>query len=340
MLKYNNFLSVILFGLLGVSFLIRRDDVSLLFVNGKEMEVTKEWQLVGENDTVPAGVHVRMDLEKGQKWVKLIDDDDDDKEEDKISTTTTSTNDASGVVSMAVVQEDGSVKISDDDKKKEENKGYDFDLMYRTLSKLPDDEKERIGGLPELPQAKEGSVKLTSKERKAFEERMLKIWKKRQEELAELQEMLMDFPEILRERIKSIDEYLKNPQDHLNDLDLDAEVPEGIVTHIVSILDDLEFQLSDVDMARDFHTMGGWPLLSLLISEDSHLPLNKTISTLSKETEAKIRAIQARAAWTAGTAVSNTEEFYPYAIEKVVVGDGKISTIVDLLIDTFLKQYR
>jgi hypothetical protein len=26
--------------------------------------------------------------------------------------------------------------------------------MHRTLSKLPDDEHERMGGLPELPQAK------------------------------------------------------------------------------------------------------------------------------------------------------------------------------------------
>ena len=35
------------------------------FGHSKEMEVTKEWQLVGENDTIPAGMHIRMDMTTG-----------------------------------------------------------------------------------------------------------------------------------------------------------------------------------------------------------------------------------------------------------------------------------
>jgi dGTP triphosphohydrolase len=40
---------------------------------------------------------------------------------------------------------------------------------------------------------------------------------------------------------------------------------QGIVTNVIDALKDLEYLLSDVDMARDFHTLGGWaPLVSLL----------------------------------------------------------------------------
>mmetsp|Transcript_1760 Transcript_1760/g.2728 ORF Transcript_1760/g.2728 Transcript_1760/m.2728 type:complete len:541 (+) Transcript_1760:119-1741(+) len=309
-----------------------------LFGQSKEIDVTNEWQVVGENDTIPAGVHVRMDLSTGEKWVKLVDDqheEDGNQETDKNEKKSA----AADGVSMAVIQEDGSVQIKENEfKENKQENTYDFDMMHRTLSKLPDDEKERMGGLPELPQAEEGSARVTKKERQAFEKRMLEIWKKRQEELAQLQEMLLDLPEILKERIKSIDEYLKSPKEHLENMDLDAKIPEGAVTHIVSVLDDLEFQLSDVDMTRDFHTMGGWPLLTLLVSEDSHVPVNETIQMQSRPTEAKIRSIQAQAAWAIGTAVKNTGEFFPYALENVVV-DGKTTSTIDLLMDVFCENY-
>jgi nucleotide exchange factor SIL1 len=310
-----------------------------LFGYSKEVEVTKEWQLLGENDTIPAGMHVRMDLTTGQKWVKLIDPEEGDDPDMAAATEKSKATGSSstGAVSMAVIQEDGSVKVHDNDKTVPK---YDFEMMHRTLSNLPDDEKERMGGLPELPQTEAGTIKITNKEREAFEKRMLEIWKKRQEELAILQEMIMDLPEVLKQRIKSIDEYLKNPQKHLEDVDLDAEFPDGVVTHIISVLNDLEFQLSDVDMTRDFHTMGGWPLLTQLLVEDSHLPANKTIGSLSRKTEAKIRAIQAQAAWSMGTAVKNTGEFFPYAVEMVVIENGtKSTTPIEVLIDVFCKSY-
>jgi nucleotide exchange factor SIL1 len=126
----------------------------------------------------------------------------------------------------------------------------------------------------------------------------------------------------------------------LRSMDLHKEVPEDVVTHIVSVLQDLEFQLSDIDMARDFHTMGGWPLLMSLVSESSHLPMNKTISSLSRGTEAKVRAVQSQAAWAIGTMVKNTEEFFPYAVQRVSLEDGKTTTAIDLLIDVFCKDYK
>lgn len=307
--------------------------------HAKEVEVTKEWQLLGENDTIPAGMHVRMDLTTGEKWVKLLDDDADGNDDDGGHLKDSGAM-SDGSVSIAIVQEDGTVRVEKDASDRNVDGRYDFEMMHRTLSKLPESEFVRIGGLPELPESKERSgIKITSKEREAFEKKMLEIWKKRQEELAKWEELVMDMPDLLRERIKSIDEYLKNPEEQLNIMDLDEEVPEDIVTHIVSVLHDLEFQLSDLDMARDFHTMGGWPLLISLVSEDSHVPFNKTITSMSRSTETKIRAVQAQAAWATGTLVKNTAEFFPYAVEPIVLGDEKITTAIDLLIDVFCANY-
>jgi nucleotide exchange factor SIL1 len=322
-----------------------------------ELEVTNEWQVVGENDTVPAGVHVRMDLSTGEKWVKLASDDDDRDDDPmdygssaqsaamlRVEKSSSSSSSSSSSVSMAIVNEDGSVQFQESTKdtvvSSSSTNSYDFDMMHRTLSKLPDDEKKRMGGLPELPQTKDETKPMTPEQRKAFEDRMLEIWKRRQEELAALYEQMVDFPAVLKERIKSIDEYLKDPQTHLKQVDVDADLPEGIVTHIVSVLDDLEFLISDVDMARDFHSMGGWPLLVTLLSEDSHVPVNKTIQTLGQASENKIRTIQALAAGIMGTAVKNTEEFSSFALEQVVIDNGTTTTrAIDLLLDVFCKNY-
>lgn len=305
-------------------------------VVAKEIEVTKEWQRLGENDTVPAGMHIRMDMTTGEKWVKIPDDDDDDETEKKGDGTTTT-------AMAAVIQPDGSVQLSDKatEKKKvdKEYPQYDFEMMHRTLSKLPEEEMERYGGLPELPDAAEGSKKtvLTSKERQAFEKRMAEIWQQRQAELKEVQEMLIDVPEVLKERMRGIREYLEDPFEALKKVDLEREDDGAFVTDIISLLKDLEFQLTDVDNARDFHTLGGWEMLVSLLSEHSHVQ-NKTINKLSRATEGKIRAVQANAAWTIGTAVKNTGEFFPYAVEPVKVGT-KTTTALDMLLDVFCQEY-
>lgn len=297
-------------------------------VSAKEIEATNEWQLLGENDTIPAGMHVRMDMTTGEKWVKLPDDDDGD------GPTTTS-------MAAAIVSTDGSVDMDNDGNHDMHRPKYDFEMMHRTLSKLPPEEMERYGGLPELPDSNPKRTVLTSQERQAFEKRMAKIWDQRQAELKELQAMLMDLPEVLKERIRGIQQYLKDPLEELRKVNLEKEQDgegQGMVTDIISLLTDLEFQLTDVDNARDFHTLGGWELVVALLSEDMHVQ-NKTISKLSRATETKVRAVQSHAAWTIGTAVKNTGEFYPYAVEAVKVGT-KMTTALDMLLDVFCKNYK
>merc|ERR1719253_57448 len=46
----------------------------------KEIAATNEWQLLSENDTIPAGLHVRMDLSTGEKWAKIPEDEERDED--------------------------------------------------------------------------------------------------------------------------------------------------------------------------------------------------------------------------------------------------------------------
>jgi nucleotide exchange factor SIL1 len=310
-----------------------------LLSDAKEIEPTKEWQLVEGNDTIPAGMHVRMDMTTGEKWVKVMSkdgeeagDEDSNKEFKDVHFNTNEIDKKS--VSVAIVETGGDVRIEQNDnditKNSRKSTTFDFEMMHRTLSKLPPEEIEAMGGLPELSDSN------NSPSRIAFEKHMLEIWKKRQAELLELE---LNFPDILKARIAGIEDYIKNPRMQLESVNLDADSDDTDVTDIVSLLKDLEFQLSDIDMARDFHTMNGWVFLVKLLFEDTHVPVNKTIHDLSQSIKTKIRTIQSYAAWAIGTAVKNTEEFFPYGVESVVLDNMKTSSAIDLLIDIFCDQY-
>ena len=46
--------------------------------SAKEIVPTKKWQRVMENDTLPAGMHIKVDLQTGEKWAKIADDSMED----------------------------------------------------------------------------------------------------------------------------------------------------------------------------------------------------------------------------------------------------------------------
>jgi hypothetical protein len=288
--------------------------------SAKEIEATAEWTLLGENDTVDAGMHIRIDMTTGEKWVKLISDDE-------------SHDTKSSTQEVQVSTEGGMQLVPNKDSTDTTTIPYDFDMMHRTLSKLPEDEQEQLG-LPSLP---EGTVEsLSANERNEFERTMTKIWKKRQAQLkAVMEESVADLPEILKDRIARIQEYIMDPVAHLESADFDNTV-EGQVTHVLSVVQDLEFSLSDVDMARDFFTMGGWNLLLSLISNDVHTSPNATSTHHVRD---KINMLQGHAAWALGTSVKNVGEFYPFATAKVhLVGSGeknRVVSAIQLLLDEY-----
>ena len=322
----------------------------------KELVLTNDWQVIGDNDTIPKGAHVRMDLTTGEKMAKLVDPDEESSanaveidpatgdvvgmtESSAASSSSSRSNAAAVVVQKQEESEDGS--NTNEQKKEgeifEEQANYDFDMMHRTLSKLPPEDQEQME-LPDSP----GTRQLTAEEREAFEAKMKLIWEKRQADLATFQEdNLVDLPQILKQRIQRIKEYLDDPHSYLTEMlsgegsasqgDDDGE--EFMITDIESVLLDLEYQLADVDMARDFHTLGGWPLLASLLSDDVH---NGNHTALTPELLEKRNTVQATAAWAIGTAVKNTGEFFPFATEEIVIEANTKTTALELLLSQYV----
>eukprot|EP00563_Minutocellus_polymorphus_P007251 CAMPEP_0181039464 /NCGR_PEP_ID=MMETSP1070-20121207/10490_1 /TAXON_ID=265543 /ORGANISM="Minutocellus polymorphus, Strain NH13" /LENGTH=604 /DNA_ID=CAMNT_0023117331 /DNA_START=36 /DNA_END=1850 /DNA_ORIENTATION=+ len=322
--------------------------ISLLFCEAREIVATNEWQQLGENDTIPAGLHVKMDLSTGGRWAKLPSDDDEESEEAiKGAVYDASINADGSVTATAVVavpqdnegdndRDDHGSNVNDaQTQPATSGSDYDYDMMHRTLSKLPDDEMERYGGLPALPSSSDGGgyKSLTAKERQAFEERMAAIWKQRQEEIQNAQEEFMaDMPKMLLQRIKYVQSYLENPQEHRTELAEERrlqeqeaadnanveEEDEDVVSNIVDVLKDVEYHVTDVDHARDFHTLGGWPVLVSLLTDAVHMSSDDSAdnsTVVSDVDRGLLDEIQAAAAWVIGTAVKNHDEFHSWALE-------------------------
>ena len=246
----------------------------------------------------------------------------------------------------------------------------DYEMMHRVMSKLPPEELDRFGGLPQLTllastknttngtsRSDELMSNLTLVQREYFERRMEELWSARQEELRMAQDGLADLPGMLKQRIGILVSYLNDTDaslqgmlfqrrnntlyyaaqeevnDDINKMELENDTnsveEQGIVTNVIDALKDLEYLLSDVDMARDFHTLGGWgPLVTLLdvnvhtVVVDMH-PVEKEEVDNDTEVETTttmmilIDEIRTLAAMTIGTAVGNMGEFRFWALEDV-----------------------
>jgi hypothetical protein len=306
-----------------------------------------------------------MDLQTGEKWVKLPDNDEDQHpsassaQSDRVKPQGGTSSSLS--LSSAVVTADGETQhgeMSDGQESdsspedKERGEVYDYEMMHRTLNQLPAEEKARMQ-LPDAPRSD-----LTAEQRDIFERKMKMIWERRQEEIRRFErEFVADLPQILRARIARLRQYIKDPHPELLELNLGGdtersspekknessdELEEGggvsFVTHIVSVLADLEYHLADIDMTRDFYALGGWPLLVTLLLDETHndmngtASVNSTASTLSEEElQDSVHVVQAHAAWALGTAVKNTDEFAPYVVETLVLVDQRTSALKVLL---------
>jgi len=371
----------------------------------KEIAATNEWQLVEEGDSIPQGLHIRMNMETGEKWAKLLEEEeevDENNYKGVLVTTPTEKKETAGSgagagnkdeepnagarleqavkitqLANAELTADASAKVTSqllEQAQRQSNmmesiaalndfqsdttvNELDYEMMYRTLLSLPEDAHEYMGGgLPTMP-AEDAS----EEEKKIFEARVKHIWKIRQTLLKQMEdEYLADVTDIVAERIESIAEYVANPMKQIRNVIAlrrsaaaqedgeDEKNKESDVSTIVGALEDLEFQLTDVDLARDFHTMGGWPLLVSLLTDSIHglqyelqqVLLNETQALnvellnstesdpqpISIELSAESRQfleeyqqivweIQGLACWSIGTAVKNMEEFHSWALD-------------------------
>jgi len=289
---------------------------------------------------------VRVDLSTGEKWAKLPTTTEEQSEsEEALKAAAYVENvaemDASGA--LTIVSDDSDV--DGDGSKQEEAPATttkDYTMMHRVMSQLPHEELASFGGLPALPSSSNSSSTTaeftTEQEQQEFEAKMEMLWQHRQNALQKLQSdgTIADLPKILSQRIDTLKEYLmdssgimqllderrKNQDDDGNHQDEQEEdETNASANNVIEALRDLEFQLSDVDMARDFHTLGGWPYLVALLDDTLH----NTVDVLSDNDNhhdgaavaALVDEIRALAATTIGTAVSNLGEFRHWALEDV-----------------------
>ena len=287
---------------------------SLLITECRSKEVVAkkgEWTLVEEGDSIPAGLHVRIDMSTGEKYVKLLDDEDGSRED----------SDQGAVVMLSSkndVEEEAcranDMKYNDSHEKKNDmgvrqsNDAYDYVAMHRALSHLPLEEQERIGGIPEIPDGYYADSETSSSAFYEFRSRMKQIWEQRQSELKKAQ--LTDITKELMSHIGVLEKSLNVSQPQYEDF-MKGEFS------LNDSLDHLEYLLSDVDAARDFHTLGGWPLLSSLLLSDVVFTPNTTSND-----HAQIyfephfdEDVRTAAAWVIGTAVKNMDEFREWATE-------------------------
>ena len=136
--------------------------------------------------------------------------------------------------------------------------------------------------LPEHDRQDMGLWDVEAMRRMPLEERLAKLqdlWAFRQEELLAAYEAMPKVDEVLSKRISV-----------LRDHDASEEA-------LVTALEDLEDLLADIDMARDFYTLGGFSILTSALLE-SHP-----------------ESVREMAAWVIGTAVKNQPDHQIWVLE-------------------------
>ena len=163
-----------------------------------------------------------------------------------------------------------------------------IDTMVRAFQRLPEPELARLGVDITGDKIESGSERAT---------RLREAWVKRQAELKNAVDSMVKPAEFMAE----IAAKLRDTQYHMSSgttgnppvPPMGAEAEAGVV----SSLRELEGLVDDVDNARDFHTIGGWPILVGMLE-----PHHST-------------SVQAAAAWAIGTAVKNSYDYQLWALE-------------------------
>ena len=344
-------------------------------VNAKEVNVTDEWHLLQEGETVPAGAHIKMDMSSGEKWVKKMSSQEE-------QTVEVSADGSSTIISSTAV-----MSIPEETNNNMNNNIYkagdDILMMYRVLSKLPPEEIGDEDGLPTLPTFQD--------DKHLFESKLRALWEHRQQTLAALTEQndfddidsnstrsavqQLQLPKLLARYIKKIRLFVS--QRHASCYGplvrehLEGEQEMVDFTDLLFILSELEYHLTDIDAARDFHTLGGWPVLGFLLtspqwfwegsclrSKEQYYPNNRSENNYTQiEDDGLIiqerEQLQTAVLWAIGNAVKNHAEFSTWSLEPISIhpigfldsrvmnttnlaqlqSDGHHTTVLSLLLD-------
>eukprot|EP01039_Chlorochromonas_danica_P011211 gene11209-12503_t len=181
--------------------------------------------------------------------------------------------------------------------------------MERAFRHLPQAELERLGldhllAAP-LPHDSGDTVGSVGKIRPGSPEaqQLVTAWRSRQEELRTIMASMVKPAEHMANLTRSLQE--------------GVEGTKLVWQERVSVLEELESLLTDIDNARDFHTIGGWPVLV-----NQLLPQHNAGSDRSNIVE--YHRVAAAAAWAVGTTIKNSYDYQLWLAEEVeVLGTGE-----------------
>ncbi|KDO27272.1 hypothetical protein SPRG_07521 [Saprolegnia parasitica CBS 223.65] len=230
-------------------------------------EPTREWQEILPNQAIPGGLHVRINLATGKKEAKLLTDDDDiDATPANVPTPEVATSELTVVASELVGQVTPSDVVASPETKEEHRIS---DSLYNVLAGLP--EPPVLDGI----NIHDAHAHLS---KEAFAAYVEKLWKARQAEL------------------KEASEAIRNEAKYMQTL-IDALLaPTTPTDDVLDALTKLEWEVQDLDKARDFNTLGG---------------LVVTVQFLN----ATDLAVRAQAMWVVGSAIKHFEEAQNWALQ-------------------------
>lgn len=253
------------------------------------------------------GLHIRLNLETGKREAKLIDENDNDDPE-AVTRDVSVTKDASVTVAtdvtgeidaivapatasqglVAVVDEPEELEAveeeaasSKDEPQAEEGEldpsepNWNHEKMYEVLEALP--QPPTVDGMD----IHEARAKLAEPE---FRRMMIKIWKRRQEELKEAMDSMQNDAKYLA---SLLDQFREAEQ---NDSTEDQ----------VRVLEVLEWEVQDLDKTHVFNYIGGFDILAEYLNS-TNLP------------------VRAAASWVIGSAVKNYKDGQDWAIDAGVM---------------------
>jgi len=183
-----------------------------------------------------------------------------------------------------------------------------LDTIVRAFNRLPQPELERLGVDIQSERIVDGTMKA---------EAVRRAWRERQQELKRAMESMTKPAEHMAEMARRIKQFQGQVVGSAGLAGGEASSEEFTAEQIGHVLRELESTLTDIDNARDFHTIGGWPVLVDML--DSRHPSD----------------LRALAALAVGTAVKNSYDYQLWVLEKtpgVKEEDGRSYTALKLLL--------
>lgn len=188
-----------------------------------------------------------------------------------------------------------------------------IDTIIRAFKRLPDGELDRLGvQLDEVVDGQEYAPE--------FVDKLINAWNRRQIELKEAMKSIaqpVEFMERIMQGTHSFTHSLAADNSFIRFIVMTNYTSEE---DLVSSLHELESLLGDIDIARDFHTIGGWKLL---------------VTFLDEKYSVRVRSLTA---WAIGTTIKNNYDYQLWVLEAIPyyqTMNNSIVTCLDLLIRAF-----